>query len=191
MANTSEKLTKLKERYKDKALTRSQRQELIQEIISENYRLDKRPVMSICDYHKRRLFAGITAFVSGAAGVISLTLDIKTGFVTGMFALIFAAVALGLLLWCLIPCVTHKIERSDELSEKNEAMANAYTASAVMGIGLIAVMVISVADLRFTVSGKNVFFLAFAAYGLISAIKSFAVLKLETACPDEDEEVNG
>lgn len=188
MANTSEKLTKLKERYKDKSLTRSQRQELMREIIDESYRLDKRPVMSIRDYQKKRLGAGLLAFVSGTAAVIGLGLDIKTGPVTGAIALGFGLIALGLLLWFLVPTMTHKLERGDELSERNEAKANEYTAATLMMIGFMGTMLFSMSDLKFTVSGRNIFFLACAVYGFVMTIKCLALLKFETPCPEEDEE---
>lgn len=192
MANTSKKLTELKERFKDKSLTRSQRQELYKEIIEERYRTDPRPVLSIREYHKRRAIVGTIGLISGITGIVALSMDKEANKTPGIIILvIFSVIALlilGILIWCVIPFITHKVERGDELYKQNDSKANEYTAATLAVFGFSLAMILSMSSWKFSISNKNIMFVAFAVYGLVGALKSFAMLKLETACPEEGDE---
>lgn len=188
MKNENEKIASLKAKYKDKTLTRSERQQVAEELVRETYKIDKRKPISQRAMAKRHMAAGLIAMLAGVGYFIYEGLGISgTSAETAVNALVFIA-AFGLLCWLIVPIAAHKPEPDDEFSKQNKLKAGSI-AGELTGFTAVAACFIasSVLPEVVTVNRESFYFIMYIVIGLYCFTYYAAFLKLEGK-PDYESE---
>lgn len=183
----TEKTLKLKEKMKDKSLSSSERQGILEEIYRERYKADPRKPITQRSYTKRSmvaallmLAAGLSFFIAEGMGVFGSRYEDVISFVVFIvFASVFAVTT--------VPAFRCKLEPDDESSKANKLKAN----SVAMGILAILVMLVcfvfdSYLPEEIVINKKAITFGAFTVGGLYYFLYCLFFLKFD-GFKDEDE----
>lgn len=189
MKNGNEKIAALKAKYKDKSLSRSERQQVAEELVREMYKIDKRKPISQRAVAKRYMVSGLIAMLAGVGYFIYEGLEISgTNAETAVNALVFIA-AFGLLCWLVVPIAAHKHEPDDEFSKHNKLKAGSIAGELTGVTGVIACFVASsVLPEVVTVNRESFYFIMYIVIGLYYFTYYAAFLKLEGKPGEEGED---
>ena len=115
------RLDQLKARYKDRSLSRSERQKILMEIRAEAYRTDTRKPISV---RKMTRINGITALLGSLTFFALPLLDMaRDNDVLAVIALLPAFLTLGFGFYWLVMTASYKPEPDDELAAQNRSKA--------------------------------------------------------------------
>ena len=187
--NTNEKIAKLTARTKDKSLTRSERQQAMEELKWEKYRTDPRPSMSL---KKFKLLDGFVfladVFIFSYMGLVDKQQD--PGFTAGDAVMtIIVAALIAAVIGYLFLHSKYKIEPADELSDRNLSKASkiAYTVIVIALVvsGLIVTWKDPIGVL--TIENRKIFSILCSMVFLHGGITNFIFVLLEGKEEPEEE----
>lgn len=188
MKQENEKIIRLREKYKDKTLSRSERQQAAEEITREMYKLDKRKPISQRAMAKRHMLAGLIAVLAGA-GYFAVEAFGISGTNAEIAALsLIAVTVIGLFCWMIIPMVGHKREPDDEFSKQNKLKAGSIAGELTGSAAVVACFIASsVLPDVVAVNRESFYFIMYIVIGLYCFTYYAAFLKLDGS-PDEESE---
>ncbi len=192
----SEKTKSLKEQFRDKSLTKQQRQELMQEIVRESYKNDKRKAISLHDQRFLQ-FMGFSMFlIEKLFDMITTAVGLEENFIVSTINVLLCIPALIFMILWLVKTTTCKIELEDEMARENMNKARQGISVIVMILLLAVMAVVLILDsfmginISFTINAKNIGDIAMLILWGYFALESglFLIHEGKTTSDDENEE---
>lgn len=150
MAN--EKINQLKEKLKDKNLTKAQRQAIMEEIANESYKTDTRKPMTLYKYRQLQFWGFFLCFIEEIFSMITTACGVDDNVVVSIITLIICVpAAIFLILW-FVATITRKIDREDEMAKENLNKARQGISVIVMFGLLLALSIILVLDMFMSIN---------------------------------------
>lgn len=188
MKNENEKIAALKAKYQDKSLSRNERQQIMQELVRERYKIDKRKPISQRAMAKRNMLAGLIAVLAGAGYFAVEAFGISGTNSEIAVISVIAVTVIGLFSWMIIPMVGHKPEPDDEFSKHNKLKAGSIAVELMGSTGVAACFIASAAfPETITIKSSALMFIMYIVIGLYCFTYYAAFLKLEGK-PDHESE---
>ena len=187
--NINEKITRLMARSKDKTLSRSERQQAMQELTWEKYRADSRPSMSLKKFKLLDGFVFVAdTIIFSYMGLIDKRHDVS--FSAGDAVMVIVTILLiAAVIGYLFLHSKYKIEPADELAERDLAKGSRIAFS-VIAIALVVIgLIVSWTDPTgvLTLENKKLFSILCSIIFLHGAITNFAFVMLEGKEETEEE----
>lgn len=189
MANENTSLKELYAKYSKPNMTRAERQELMEKIARERYKIDKRKPITIKGQTVSNLICGIIIALEGIFCIIGVNGKKVFGDTSDIFFI-------AAIITCVVICIImgqYKKELPDELSKELMTKATAYSAYVpmfiIVAIGVVMTLIGNKRDNEyFKVNSDQVMGLAFAMMGLLYIAKSIIYLWLDRTPNSDDEE---
>lgn len=115
----NEKINQLKDKLRDKNLTRAQRQAIMEEIAEESYKTDTRKPMTLYKYRLLHFWGFFLSFIEIVFDMITTACGVDDNVIVSIITLIICVpAAIFLILW-LVATFSRKIDREDEMAKEN------------------------------------------------------------------------
>ncbi|MBE6856385.1 MAG: hypothetical protein E7500_03005 [Ruminococcus sp.] len=192
MAN--EKINQLKDKLRDKNLTRAQRQAIMEEIAEESHKTDTRKPMTLYKYRLLHFWGFFLSFVTKVFDMITTACGVDDNVIVSIITLMFSVPsAIFLILW-LVATFSRKIDREDEMAKENLNKARQGISVIVMTTLLVlmsgVVIIGSFLDIDFTLTlhRNNLYDIIILILWGYFSLESGLFLMFEGKCSYDDEE---
>ena len=184
------RLTELKKKYADKTLNRAERQNILEEIAAEQFRLDNRKVISLRKSSKLKAGVGLMSFIACIITLIINRLDPDDLIKPLDIALIVIALVFFVFLgFCFVQFIKHKAERPDELARQLSDKADNSASITIFTLLIAAAFIFYVAGGKsVTVYTSDFFWIVCMITSFHAFLREILFLHLDKADADIDEE---
>lgn len=190
----NEKISQLSEKFKDKSLTKAQRQAIMEEIANESYKTDTRKPMSLYRYRQLHFWGFFLCFIEIVFDMITTACGIDDNIIVSIITLIICVpAAIFLVLW-LFATFSRKIDREDEMAKENLNKARQGISVIVMFCLLLALSVVLILtmlsvniNITLTLNRSNINDIIFLILWGYFALESGLFLIHEGRCNFDDE----